>query len=47
MNNSKLTAFGFGVKSGLHITVAFNVNTDVGYFSNIIPCGIKDRSNIA
>ncbi len=22
---------------------AFNVNTDLAYFSNIIPCGIQDK----
>jgi len=24
--------------------IAFNVNTDLNYFKNIIPCGIKDKS---
>ncbi|GAE88214.1 lipoyl(octanoyl) transferase LipB [Acetivibrio straminisolvens] len=44
VNNSKLTAFGFGVKKWItYHGFAFNVNTDMSYFSNIIPCGIKDK----
>ena len=37
----------FGVKSSRWVTMhgfAFNVNTDLSYFNNIIPCGIIDKS---
>src|SRR5690554_4868635 len=37
----------FGVKSSRWVTMhgfAFNVNADVSYFENIIPCGIPDKS---
>ena len=37
----------FGVKSSRWVTMhgfAFNVNADVSYFGNIIPCGINDKS---
>lgn len=37
----------FGVKSSRWVTMhgfAFNVNADVSYFENIIPCGIADKS---
>ncbi|RYD73499.1 MAG: lipoyl(octanoyl) transferase LipB [Sphingobacteriales bacterium] len=36
----------FGVKCSRWVTMhgwAFNVNADLGYFNNIIPCGIKDK----
>ena len=37
----------FGVKSSRWVTmhgIGFNVNTDLSYFANIIPCGIDDKS---
>ena len=36
-----------GVRSSRWVTMhgfAFNVNSDLNYFSNIIPCGISDKS---
>ena len=36
-----------GVKSSRWVTMhglAFNVNTDLSYFNNIIPCGINDKA---
>ncbi len=36
-----------GVKSSRWVTMhgfAFNINTDLNYFNNIIPCGIDDKS---
>jgi lipoyl(octanoyl) transferase len=35
-----------GIRCSRWVTLhglAFNINTDLSYFSNIIPCGIKDR----
>lgn len=35
-----------GVKSSRWVTMhgfAFNVNTDIAYFKNIVPCGIEDK----
>jgi lipoyl(octanoyl) transferase len=37
----------FGVKSSRWVTMhglAFNVNVDLNYFENIVPCGIEDKS---
>lgn len=36
-----------GVKSSRWVTmhgIGFNVNSDLSYFSNIVPCGIEDKS---
>ncbi len=36
-----------GVRASRWVTMhgfAFNVNTDLGYFDNMIPCGIKDKA---
>lgn len=44
-NERKICAMG--VKSSRWVTmhgIALNVNTDLNYFSNIIPCGITDKS---
>lgn len=45
VNPRKICALG--VKSSRWVTMhgfAFNVNVDVDYFSNIIPCGIPDKA---
>ncbi len=37
----------FGVKSSRWVTmhgIGFNVNTDLSFFSNIIPCGLDDKA---
>lgn len=44
VNARKICAFG--VKSSRWVTMhgfAFNINTDLSYFDNIIPCGIVDK----
>jgi lipoyl(octanoyl) transferase len=44
-NPRKICALG--VKSSRWVTMhgfAFNVNTDLGYFNNIVPCGIEDKA---
>lgn len=36
-----------GVKSSRWVTMhgfAFNINADIGYFNNIVPCGITDKA---
>ena len=36
-----------GVKASRWVTmhgIGFNVNTDLDYFSNIVPCGIEDKA---
>jgi lipoyl(octanoyl) transferase len=44
-NPRKICAMG--VKSSRWVTMhgfAFNVNTDIAYFNNIVPCGIPDKA---
>ena len=44
-NQRKIAAMG--VKSSRWVTMhglAFNVNTDLSYFNNIVPCGIDDKA---
>lgn len=45
INPRKICAMG--IKASRWVTMhgfAFNVNTDLGYFKNIIPCGIDDKA---
>jgi lipoyl(octanoyl) transferase len=44
-NERKICALG--VKASRWVTmhgIGFNVNTDLDYFSNIVPCGIEDKA---
>jgi len=44
-NPRKICALG--VKSSRWVTMhgfAFNINSDISYFGNIIPCGIADKA---
>ncbi|MEQ8560148.1 MAG: lipoyl(octanoyl) transferase, partial [Cytophagales bacterium] len=44
-NPRKICAIG--IKSSRWVTMhglAFNINTDLNYFDNIIPCGIDDKA---
>jgi lipoyl(octanoyl) transferase len=44
-NPRKICALG--VKSSRWVTMhgfAFNVNSDINYFNNIVPCGIPDKA---
>ena len=44
-NPRKICALG--VKSSRLVTmhgIGFNVNTDLSYFSHIVPCGIEDKA---
>ena len=48
-NDNKITRkiCALGVRCSRWVTMhgfAFNVNTDLSYFKNIIPCGIRDKS---
>ncbi len=41
----KICAIGIKVSRGITMHgLAFNVNTDLSYFENIIPCGIEDKT---
>jgi len=45
-NNSPRKICSFGVRCSRWVTMhgfAFNVNTDLSYFNNIVPCGIADK----
>ena len=46
-NNIERKICALGVKASRWVTMhglALNVNTDLGFFDNIIPCGIKNKS---
>ncbi len=44
-NPKKIAAIGIRVSRGITMHgFAFNVNTDLSYFENIIPCGIEDKA---
>lgn len=43
-NERKICAIGIKVSRGITMHgFAFNINTDLSYFENIIPCGIEDK----
>lgn len=43
-NPRKICAIGIKVSRGITMHgLAFNINTDLSYFENIIPCGINDK----
>lgn len=45
-NNNPRKICAFGVKTSRWVTMhglALNVNTDLGYFNHIVPCGIDDK----
>ncbi len=45
-SNSLKKICAFGIKASRWVTMhgfAFNVNTDLTYFDNIVPCGISDK----
>ena len=46
-SNNPRKICALGVRSSRWVTMhgfAFNVNSDLDYFSNIIPCGISDKT---
>lgn len=46
-NNKARKICAMGVKSSRWVTMhgfAFNINTDLNYFKNIVPCGIEDKA---
>jgi lipoyl(octanoyl) transferase len=44
VNNSKIAAIGVKISQGITFHgLSINVNTDLSYFKNIVPCGISDK----